>query len=210
MPTSTTKVRTVALTVLVSAALMLGACSQGPSEMTEEDLVERVAEAMREAPQFQFTYAEDTGTGVVETEGSIAYDDEGAVESLHFRSTDEDGVLTEEYVLTEGTMYASTDGEAFSVVDDEEIGDVLLVWDWAEAMESYGQPQSLEVRGDSEVIDGAETVEYEVTFEDHIEIWWIDAEDQMRQMAVEDYDLPHATLTDYGVEVQISEPDEVE
>ncbi|MGC5615400.1 hypothetical protein [Georgenia sp. Z1491] len=201
------RARTTAL-VAASSLLVLTGCG-GDEALTEDDAVERVATAMREAPTFSFEWTSDIPDAGTTTDGVVRYDDEGEVDLLSLTTRDHDGSVTLEVRLIDGTMYERTGGAGeYAVLDDEARANHIEGWDWAGATEAWGDPESMEEVGEADV-EGTTTVEYEVDLGDQVHRWWVDDEDRLLRIDTGP-DGGDGILRDWGEPVDVQVPDGVE
>lgn len=198
----------------IVALVLVSGCSSGSGAMSEDDIVDRVASAQREAPTFTFTWVAPGESGELTTKGAVRYDDDGEVEAMRLRTTDANDEVTEEYRLVDGTLYTGTSEGRFTPADEEEAEQVTSAWDWAKAAEAWGDPVSMSDEG-TEEIDGVETTAYEVVFENDeseeiTQTWWVDEEDRLLRFESGEGDGKSVgTLTDYGEDLEISIPDDL-
>lgn len=167
----------------IVALVLVSGCSSGSEAMSEDDIVDRVASAQREAPTFTFTWVTPGETDELTTTGAVRYDDDGEVVAMRLRTTDTNDQVTEEYRLVDGTMYTGTSEGRFTPAETAEAEQITSAWDWAAAAEAWGDPVSMSDEGTEEV-DGVETTAYEVVFEDDeseevTQTWWVDDEDRL-------------------------------
>lgn len=166
--------------------------------MTEADIQERVAGAMRDADSYSFEWADPaTGEqGETVTTGSVEYDD-NAVETL-----DLDIAGGQQFRLVDGTMYSRVAGGDFQKVPDSERSAVLASWDWASAAEAVPGVKDVTELGDGE-IDGEPATEYELTYRDGMMTWWVGDDDRLLKWVD---GTSEGTITDYGEPVDVTVP----
>lgn len=198
----------------IVALVLVSGCSSGSDAMSEDDIVDRVASAQREAPTFTFTWVTPGETDELTTTGAVRYDDDGEVVAMRLRTTDTNDQVTEEYRLVDGTMYTGTSEGRFTPAETAEAEQITSAWDWAAAAEAWGDPVSMSDEGTEEV-DGVETTAYEVVFEDDeseevTQTWWVDDEDRLLRFESGEGDGKSVgALTDYGQDVEISIPSDL-
>jgi hypothetical protein len=199
--------------LLIVLITVLSSCSSGTEAMTEDDIVERVASAQREAPTFTFTWVTPSETDELTTTGALRYDDEGELDAMRIRTTDASDEVTEDYRLIDGTLYTSTPEGRYTPAPEEEAEAIVNAWDWAAATEMWGKPKSVSEKSNEEV-DGVETTAYEVVFEadseDLTQTWWVDDKDRLlRFESGEGGVLSVGTVADYGQDVEITVPSDL-
>lgn len=189
--------------------VVVAGCGHEP--LTEDDIVERVATAQREAPSFEYEWTSlDGALGLEVTyEGVVRYDEDGEVELLSHTAIDEEGEFFEELRVVDGAVYSRSPGtDEFQVLDESEADDVIAAWDWAGAAEQFGTPEAVDEVGEADV-EGTSTTEYEVTFSEVTQTWWIDDDDRLMRIRAEDDGAAEGYLRAYGEEITVEVPDQV-
>lgn len=187
----------------VAVALVAGCSSSHESQepLTDSDIQDRVAGAMREAGTYTFEWSDPPTGGREETvtTGSVEYDDDGDVETLELATAD-----GQQFRLVDGTMYRRADGADFQQVPESERSDVLTSWDWASAAESVPGLEDVTERGDDEIA-GEPATEYELTYRDGTMTWWVGDDDRLLKWVDGE---SGGTITDYGEPVDVTPPDQ--
>lgn len=192
---------TATFLVAVLIAVPLAGCS-GNDPLTADNIRQRVADAMREAKTFHFTWtSRNSSDEPITYQGQIEYRDNGKVLALEVTSKQQGT-----YRLVDGTMYHRPPGDGmFEKLAKDEKTQVVKVWDYAKAIESWPDPTKVRKKGEEDVGDEP-TIRYELTMKRGEEkwtvTWWIAEDDRLvRSKSTAQHTM--GRITDYGEPIDI-------
>lgn len=197
------------LAVLLAGVTLLSGCGDDTEPLTENNIQQRVTDAMREAGTFHFTWA---SVPAQETwSGRIRYDEQGKIDALAMKSSEE----VYRIIGTEG--YHKYTGGEFHAMDAEETRDVIRSWDIAPVLENFMNVTEVTQRGEGSV-DGVSATRYEVTISTKGSktrfsgTWWVTDDDRLVKGKLRGRDDDDdrvgwtATYTDYGEPIDVAVP----